>query len=229
MPRAATPTPQACRSPGCSGWPWRPRPPRRPCRGHRRRLLAAHVAVVASTEPEAFGRAAIEAPGHGRPGDRHRHRRPARDRARRARRCPGRHHRLAGAAGRCGGPGRRGWRRRLALPAPDREPWPGGPAPTCWHNSRWRPCNGARWPFMTGCWAPSLNGVSSLGCWANSRDHAPCDNLDLRYHLSDSCCCASALPAVCRTAPAPVQQPKETATYVAQCEPRLSASPPVRG
>ena len=36
-------------------------PPGRACRGHRGCLLAAHVTVVASIEPEAFGRAAIEA------------------------------------------------------------------------------------------------------------------------------------------------------------------------
>ena len=46
--------------------------------------LAAHVTVVASTEPEAFGRAAIEAAAMGSPGDCHRHRRPAGNRAGRA-------------------------------------------------------------------------------------------------------------------------------------------------
>ena len=44
-------------------------------------FLAAHVTVVASTEPEAFGRAAHRGGGDGLPGDRHRHRRPAGDRA----------------------------------------------------------------------------------------------------------------------------------------------------
>ena len=40
---------------------------------------AAHVTVVASIEPEAFGRAAIEAAGHGLPRHRDRHRCPAGD------------------------------------------------------------------------------------------------------------------------------------------------------
>ena len=43
--------------------------------------LAAHVTVIASTEPEAFGRAAIEAAAMGSPGDCHRHRRAPGDRA----------------------------------------------------------------------------------------------------------------------------------------------------
>ena len=48
----------------------------------------AHVAVVASTEPEAFGRVAIEAQAMGSPGHRHRHRRAARDRSGRSLRVP---------------------------------------------------------------------------------------------------------------------------------------------
>ena len=94
--------PQALHSQVAAGWP----EGRVRLVGHVEDIaaayLAAHVTVVASTEPEAFGRTAIEAAAMGCPGDRHRHRRPARDRAGRARGSHGRHHRLAGAAGRRG-------------------------------------------------------------------------------------------------------------------------------
>ena len=50
--------------------------------------LAAHVTVVASTEPEAFGRRGHRGGRHGLPGHRHRHRRAAGDRAGRSRRLP---------------------------------------------------------------------------------------------------------------------------------------------
>ena len=68
-------------------------------------FLAAHVAVVASTEPEAFGRAAIEAAAMGCPVIATAIGAPARDGARRANHRRGCHHGLAGPGGRRRGPG----------------------------------------------------------------------------------------------------------------------------
>ena len=66
---------------------------------------AAHVTVVASIEPEAFGRTAIEAAGAGLPGHRHEHRRAARNRHGSTGCCATGNNRMAGAAGRRRGAG----------------------------------------------------------------------------------------------------------------------------
>ena len=139
----------------------RQRPLRRPCRGHRRGLPGRARGGRRLHRARGLRPGGHRGGGHGLPGDRHRHRRPAGDGAGRAGRGAGRHHGLAGAAGRCRGPGRAAGRGAGARRRPSGRPWAGGPGRTCWPNSRWKPCSAARWRSTTGCWAPSLNGVSS--------------------------------------------------------------------
>ena len=181
--------------------------------------LAAHVTVVASTEPEAFGRAAIEAAAMG---------------------CPviataigappetvlaepavpedaitgwlvppgdagALAERLAGA---------------LALAAAERAAiGASARGRMFWPISRSKPCSAARWPSTTGCWAPSLNGVLSAAPYHPAgRGCTPAKILTCAI-ISPILSCAGSGGLSVSTAVArrrPMQQPMETATYVVQ-------------
>ena len=182
-------------------------------------FLAAHVAVVASTEPEAFGRAAIEAAAMGCPVIATAIGAPPETVLAEPADCRGCHHGLAGPGGRCRGPGPPAGRGAGARRSRAGSHGQAVPGRMFWPNSRWRPCNSVRWRSTTGCWEPSLNGVLSTIPLSDLSWMSPRDNLDLRYYLSDSGQCAEFGRYVRfdgYRSQRPVQQPMETATYVVQ-------------
>ena len=130
-----------------SGWSGTSRMSRPP-------FAAAHVTVVASIEPEAFGRTAIEAAAVGCPVIATDIGAPPETVLAEPAVPRGRHHRLAGAARATRTP----WRARLAdalALAPAERPATGraGAPARARALIRWRPCSAARWPCTTGCWA----------------------------------------------------------------------------
>ena len=188
--------------------------------------LAAHVTVVASTEPEAFGRAAIEAAAMGSPVIATAIGAPPETVLAEPAVGEGCHHRAGWCRPAMRRPWPSGWRLHWRSTRPSGRPWPGGRGPHVLAQFTVEAMQ-----RRTLAVYDRLLGTLLERRFAESRGRSRQpqfrDNLDLRYYLSDSLPACVGRP--CRRTRAPVQQPMETATYVAQCEPRLSARHPVRG